>query len=93
MHQVCKKELSESHPYLTCPFCLNQSIETGHGKSQCPVCSATFKIDDRVEGVLADHDSIRLSVCGIVCGACGLVQSGNRKNCRYCGIGINTAVN
>ena len=92
MHQICKKELSESHEYLTYPFCLNQFIEPRQGKTQCPVCSAAFEIDDRVKCVFADTENIRLSLNGIVCGSCGLVQGGNRNSCLYCGIGINTAV-
>ena len=93
MHQVCKKkELSESPQYLTCPFCLNRCIEARHGKSECPVCSATFEIDDRAECDFADTDNIRLPVSGIVCGTCGLVQSGNRESCPHCGIGIGPAV-
>ena len=91
MHQICKKELSESHEYLTCPFCLNQCIDAEPGKTRCPVCSADFEIDDRVECVFADTDNIRLPVNGIVCGSCGLVQGVNRKSCLYRGIGINTA--
>jgi hypothetical protein len=66
--------------------------EARHGKTQCPVCNATFEIDDRVECVFADTDNIKLPVNGIVCGSCGLVQGGNKKSCLYCGIGINTAV-
>ena len=92
MNQIFKKVMFESHEYLTCPFCLNQCTDAESGKTQCPVCDATFEIDDRVEGVFADTENIRLPVNGIVCGSCGLVQGGNRKSCLYCGIGINTAV-
>ena len=92
MHQICKKELSERHEYLTCPFCLNHCIHAEPGKTQCPVCNATFEIDGRVECVFADTDNVRLPVNGIVCGSCGLVQSGHRKSCLYCGIEINMAV-
>ena len=77
---------------LTCSFCLNQYIHAEAGKTCCPVCDAIFEIDDRVECVFADTDSIRLPVNGIVCGSCGLVQGVNRKSCLYCGIRINTAV-
>jgi hypothetical protein len=92
MNQVSKKELSESHDYLTCPFCLNQCIEPRQGKTRCPVCDAAFEIDDRVECMFADTDDVGLPIYGIVCGSCGLVQSGDRKSCPYCGIGINAAV-
>ena len=92
MHQTCKEELSESHEYLTCPFCLNQCIDAEPGKTRCPVCSADFEIDDRVECVFADTDNIRLPINGIICGSCGLVQGVNRKICLYCGIEINRAV-
>ncbi len=77
--------MSEGHEYITCPFCSNRCIEPRQGKTRCPVCSAGFEIDDRVECVFADTDNIRLPVNG-------LVQGGNRKSCLYCGIGINTAV-
>ena len=92
MNQVFKEELSESNEYLTCPFCLNQCIHGEPGKTCCPVCDATFEIDDRIECVSMDTDNIRLSVNGIVCGSCGLVQGANRKICLYGGLGINTAV-
>ena len=87
-----KEELSESHEYLTCPFCLNQCIYAEPGKTQCPVRNAAFEIDDRVECVFADTDNIRLPVDGIVCGSCGLVQGVKRTSCLYCGVEINTAV-
>ena len=92
MHQTCKEELFESHEYLTCPFCLKQCIDAEPGKTKCPICDAVFEIDDRVECVFEDTENIRLSVNGIICGSCGLVQGGNRKSCLYCGVGINTAV-
>ena len=92
MHQTCKEELSESHEYLTCPFCLNQCIDAERGKTRCPVCSADFEIDDRVECVFADTDNIRLPINGIICGFCGLVQGVNRKICLHCGVRINSAV-
>jgi len=92
MNQICKEELSGSHEYLTCPFCLNQCIEPMHGKTKCPVCNANFEIDDRVECVFADTENIRLPVNGVVCCSCGLVQGVNRKSCLYCGVGINIAV-
>ena len=92
MHQVCKQKTDEDHEYLACPFCLNQCIHAEPGKTRCPVCNATFEIDDRAECVFADTDAIKLPVIGIVCGNCGLVQGDNRKSCLYCGIGINTAV-
>ena len=77
---------------LTCPFCLNQCIPAESGKIKCPVCEASFEIDDRGECVFGDTENLRLPVNGIVCGSCGLVQDVNRKSCLYCGIGINTAV-
>ena len=92
MHQAYQKDMSKSHEYLMCPFCLNQCIEPRQGKTRCPVCNAAFEIDDRVECVFADTENIRLLVNGIVCGSCGLVQGGNRISCLYCGVGINTAV-
>ena len=92
MHQTCEKELSEIHEYLTCPFCLNQCIDAEPGKTRCSVCSADFEIDDMVECIVADTDNIRLSINGVICGSCGLVQGVNRKNCLYCGVGINTTV-
>ena len=92
MLQACKKDMSKSHEYLTCPFCLNHCIDAEPGKTKCSVCNATFEIDDRVECVFADTEHIRLPVNGIVCGSCGLVQGVNRKSCLYCGIEINTAV-
>jgi len=92
MNQIFKEELPESHEYLTCPFCLNQCILAEPGRTQCPICDATFEIDERVECVFADTDNMRLPVNGVVCGSCGLVQGVKRKNCLYCGIGINTAV-
>jgi hypothetical protein len=54
MHQTRKKELSESHEYLTCTFCLNQSIKTSQGETRCSVCDAAFEIDDRAECVFGD---------------------------------------
>jgi len=92
LNQVFKEESSENLEYLTYPFCLNQCIHGEPGKTSCPTCDATFEIDERVECVFADTDNISLSVNGIVCGSCGLVQGVNRKSCLYCGIGINTAV-
>ena len=87
-----KRRVSGENTNLTCSFCLNQCIHADPGKTRCPVCDAIFEIDDRIECVFADTDSIRLPVNGIVCDACGLVQGRNRKSCLYCGIGINTAV-
>ena len=92
MNQVFKEESSESKGYLNCPFCSSQCVEARQGKTRCQVCDAAFEIDARVECVFADTENIRLPVNGIVCGSCGLVQGGNRKNCLYCGIGINRAV-
>jgi len=92
MLQARKKDMSKSHEYLTCPFCLNQSIHAEPGKTRCSVCSATFEIDDSVECVFTDTENIRLPVSGFVCGSCGLVQGGHRKSCLYCRIEINTAV-
>ena len=92
MHQTCKKELSENHECLICPLCLNQCIYAEPGRTKCPVCSADFEIDNRVECVFADTDNIRLPVNGIVCGSCGLVQGVNRKICLYCGKEITRAV-
>jgi hypothetical protein len=64
---------------LTCPFCLNQCIHAEPGKTRCPICDAVFEIDDRVECVFEDTDNIRLTVNGIVCGSCGLVQGVTEK--------------
>ena len=69
MHQICKDESSDSHEYLTCPFCWNQCIETSQGKIRCPVCSASFEFDDRIEYVFADTNNIWLPTNGIVCGS------------------------
>jgi len=86
---VMKMVESAGPEYLKCPFCLNHCIEKKSGKNSCSICRAKFEIDDRVECVFADTENIRLPVNGIVCGFCGLVQSGDSKNCLYCGIGIN----
>ena len=75
MNQTCKKELPESHEYLTCPFCLKQCIHAEPGKTCCPVCDAIFEINERVECVFTDTDNIRLPVNGVVCGSCGLIQN------------------
>jgi len=66
MNQICKKELSESHERLTCPFCSNQCIEPKHGKTRCPVCDAVFEIDDRAECVFGDTNEIKLPAIGII---------------------------
>jgi hypothetical protein len=92
MNQASKIEPYDSREYLTCPFCSNQCIEPRQGETRCPVCDVAFEIDDRVECVFADTDDVRLPIYGIVCGSCGLVQSGDRKSCPYCEIGINAAV-
>jgi hypothetical protein len=91
MHQACKEELSESHEYLTCPFCLNQCVEPRQGETRCPVCDAAFEIDDRAECVFGDTNEIKLPAIGIICALCGLIQAGENQNCLYCGIVINTA--
>ena len=89
---LARHRVSGKNAHLTCPFCLNQCIHAEPGTTPCPICDAIFEIDDRIECVFADTDSIRLPVNEIICGFCGPVQGGNRKNCLYCGIGINTAV-
>jgi hypothetical protein len=84
--------MPENQESLKCPFCLNHCIEPKSGKTRCPVCKAEFEIDDRLECIFADTGKIRLPVNGIVCGSCGLVQSGDNHNYLYCGTGIKTAV-
>ena len=69
VHKVKKKESYDFREYRTCPFCLNQCIETSQGKIRCPVCSASFEIDDRIEYIFADTNNIRLPTNGIVCGS------------------------
>ena len=92
MDRVSKKESFDNREYLTCPFYLSRCIEPRQGKNRCSVCNATVEIDDRGECMFADTENFRLSVNGVVCGSCGLVQSGERKSCPYYGIRINTAV-
>ena len=83
---------------LTCPFCLNQCtttkgcIHAKPGKTRYPICDAILEIDDRIECVFEDTGNIKLTVNGIICGSCGLVQGVNRKSCLYCSVGISTAV-
>ena len=92
MDQVCKKDTSVSHEYLTCPFCLGQCIHAEPGKTQCLVCGARFEIDDRAECIFGDTSEIRLPAMGTICASCGLIQAGENQNCLYCGAGINTTL-
>ena len=78
--------------YLKCPFCLNHKIEAKPGKTICPECSAKFEIDDRLECIFADTQQLRLPVNGFVCGACGLIQGDENRNCAYCGTELSTAI-
>ena len=81
MHQICKKDMSESHEYLTCPFCENRCILAEPGYARCSVCDTAFEIDDRVECVFGDTDKIRLPAIGTICAFCGLIQAGQNQNC------------
>ena len=92
MHQSCKKDMSVSRDYLTCPFCENLRIRAEPGKARCSVCSATFEIDDRAECIFGDTSKIRLPAIGTICASCGLIQAGENQNCLYCGAGINTSL-
>jgi hypothetical protein len=71
---IPKKEMSETQN-LNCPFCENGFVMAKPGKTCCSVCETEFEIDDRLECVFADPDNVRLPLRGIVCSACGLVQS------------------
>jgi hypothetical protein len=82
----------QEHNQVKCPFCLNHRIVTKPGKITCPECSAEFEIDDRLECIFADISKIRLPVNGFVCSVCGLVQGDGKKNCLYCEVVLNTAV-
>jgi len=77
---------------LKCPFCLNHSVEAKPGKTTCPECSAEFEIDDKGECIFADTSKMRLPVNGMVCGVCGLVQSGESRDCVYCGAELNKTI-
>ena len=92
MYQFCEEESSDSHEYLTCPFCMNQCIKARQCETRCPVCDAAFEIDDSAECVFGDTNEIRLPSIGIICASCGLIQAGENQNCLYCGIEINTAI-
>jgi hypothetical protein len=73
-----------NYQHLKCPFCLNYSLDDKSGKTACPECSAEIEIDDRLECIFADTQKMRLPVNGMVCGACGLVQGDESRNCVYC---------
>ena len=92
MHQASEHQLSESHEYLTCPFCLSKCIHAKSGKIRCQVCDATFEIDDRGECVFGDTDNIRLPAVGIICASCGLIQAGKHQKCLCCEGEINTSM-
>ena len=89
MHQGCKNDMSVSPEYLTYPFCLDRCIHPEPGKTRCPVCDATFEIDDRTECVFGDTNEIRLPAIGTICAFCGLIQAGENQNCLYCRALIN----
>ena len=83
MYQVSEHQLSGGQDYLVCPFCLNQCIHAESGETLCPVCDATFEIDDRAECIFGDTDNIRLPTVGTICASCGLIQAGRNANCLY----------
>ena len=64
---------------LTCPFCLNQCIPAKSGEAICPICGASFEIDDRGECVFGDIENIRLPEVGIICAECGLFKPVTRE--------------
>jgi hypothetical protein len=83
---------SQQLDYLKCPFCLNHNLEAKPGKTTCPECSIEFEIDDRLECMFADIKKMRLPANCFVCGACGLVQSGENRIWVYCGARINVSI-
>ena len=89
MNPTSEQQLSESQ-VLACPFCLSQCIHAALGKTRCPVCDATFEIDDRGECVFGATDNIRLPAVGIICASCGFIQAGEYQHCLYCGTEVNT---
>jgi hypothetical protein len=81
---------SQQLDFLKCPFCLKHSVEAIPGKTTCPDCSAEFEIDDRGDASLLTPKKMRLPVNGMVCNACGIVQSGEAERCGYCGVELST---
>ena len=81
-----------AQPTIRCPFCVAGDIKAELGKSECPVCSAKYEIDDRAECFFVDLENPRLPLKGTYCRQCGLVQGGYRKRCRYCRAIVRTKV-
>ena len=84
--------MSEPVNKLICPFCMNSDVIAKPGKVKCPVCDATFEIDDQLECIFVDLYNVRLPLNGTVCLSCGLVQGIESKACLNCGMEITTAV-
>ena len=77
VHENREKILLDNQEYLICPFCTNRFINANSGKTRCPVCDASFEIDDSVECIFGDTESLRLQATGTICTTWGLVQAGD----------------
>jgi len=78
---------------MNCPFCQQFEIGDASGPTICPVCKTDFEIDERGECVFLNIDKPKISIEGLLCGACGLIQQEQQKSCVNCGIALNQTLN
>ena len=77
---------------MKCPFCRKTTIPDEPGPVLCPVCMASFHIDERGEYIFVNLDNPRIPLKGTYCPKCGLIQGHENESCYLCAEPLNTAV-
>jgi hypothetical protein len=77
---------------MKCPFCQKATIPEKPGSAICPVCMASYRIDDRGECIFVNLEYPRIPLNGMYCPKCGLIQDEMNEFCYLCAEPLDIAV-